>query len=98
MAARKKPADTTGSLFIVPPPVEPSAPKYDSPVVAERTLRVVPPPAAVPENDVAVEPTNDGRFVVTFLRHHGTTFSSTTCTREMLELLLRRIPAALEVG
>jgi len=61
-------------------------------------LRVVPPPVEMPEEDVIIEPNGDGRFVVSLLRDHGTTVAAVLYTRKQLEMLLRRIVPALEVG
>jgi hypothetical protein len=110
MAARKKKPETV-SLFGATAPIEtapvggerlvmpPPAPAEESKEEVERPkLRVVPPPATVPESEVIVEPLGDGRFVVSLLRHHGTTVAAVRYTRAQLEMLLRRIPAALEVG
>lgn len=91
-----------------PPPTAPAAPAPVSapapPEPARETiveaprLRVVPPVATTPEEEVLVEPNGDGRFVVSLLRHHGTTCAAVLYTRPQLEMLMRRIPAALEVG
>lgn len=86
-----------------PPPVvvvEPPAPIV-APVVNEappRALHIVPPLAPIPEEDVIVEATEDGRFVVSLLRHYGTTAAAVVYTRPQLEMLARRIPPALGVG
>lgn len=61
-------------------------------------LRVVPPPASIPEEDVVVEPLGEGRYLVAIHRHYGTTAASVVYTRKQLEMLIRRAPAALEVG
>lgn len=61
-------------------------------------------PAAIPRSasdaqpSVLVEPQADGQFVVSRLRHGGTTSAAVVHTRAELEELLRRIPPALEVG
>lgn len=100
MASRKKTIEAP-SLFVVPPPPE-QAPEYvvphTTPVVSERTFRVVPPAAPEPESDVIVEPISDGRFVVSLLRDHGTTVAAVRYTRSQLEMFIRRATAALEVG
>lgn len=101
---RRKPTGT-GLLFEVPPPPAPkpevpvpppvSAPDPGTPIVAERTFRLVREPE---EDQVIVEPLEDGRFIVSLLRHHGTTVARVIYTRAQLEMLIRRIPAALGVG
>jgi hypothetical protein len=56
-------------------------------------------PSRVPDGteEVTVEPEGE-RFLVSLLRHDGTTRVHVYCSRRQLEMLLRRIPAALEVG
>ncbi len=110
MAARKKPPASEslfGSVHTVVTPAEyidrdellKLYPKHEeTPVIAERTLCIVPPPVETPESDVVIEATGDGHFMVALLRHHGTTVAAVKYTRGQLEMLLRRIPAALEVG
>lgn len=114
MATRKRTPQGTGSLFASMPPAKPLpkpeamhgyADQFggedfpsDTSVVEERKLRIVPPPATTPESEVIIEPTGDGRYVVSLLRDHGTTVACVKYTRAQLEMLLRRIPAALEVG
>jgi hypothetical protein len=97
MAARKKGPVGIGSLFIASPPPAPAPPPKapGTPIVAERAFRVVP---TEPEEDVTIEPEDDGRFWITFVRHNGTTRSAFLVTRAQLEKLVRRAPAALEVG
>lgn len=104
MAARKRP-EGQSSLFVAPavPAVTatlptPIAPPEATPVVAERIVRLVPPPEPVPECDVIIEALDDGRYIVSLLRDHGTTVAAVTYTRAQLKMLLRRIPAALEIG
>lgn len=63
----------------------------------QRRLTVVPPPPETPEEDVLVESVGNGLFVVSTLRHHGTTVAAVRYTRAQLEMLLRRIPAALAI-
>lgn len=67
-------------------------------IVEAPKLRIVPPPAPVPECEVIIEQQSDGRYVVSLLRDHGTTVAAVVYTRGQLEMLQRRIPAALEVG
>lgn len=66
----------------------------------QRHLTIVPPAPETPqpEDDVYVEPLADGRFVVALSTHQGTSTRAVVYTRAQLEMLLRRIPAALEVG
>lgn len=67
-------------------------------VDAERKLRIV-PPIETPEEDVIVEPINDrDRFAVSLLRFHGGSVAMVIYTRKQLEMLLARIPAALEIS
>lgn len=63
----------------------------------ERKLRLVPAPDRGPEEDVAVEPDGD-RFAVSLIRHYGGSVATVLYSRRQLEMLLARIPAALEVG
>lgn len=67
-------------------------------VIEERKLRLVPPPDRGPEEEVSVEPLDDGRFVVAITRNHGGTVAAVLYSRRQLEMLLARIPAALKVG
>jgi len=106
MASRKKTQPSTGSLFgereltpvaRAPITVEPESSEEDD-LPQRPHLRVVPPSEETPSEDVVIEPTADGRYVVSLLRHHGTTVASVRYTRAQLELLLRRIPPALELG
>lgn len=70
------------------------------PVVArdDRDLEFPPPlPDITPDEDVVVEP--DGkRYAVSLIRHGGGSVATVLYTRKQLEMLLARIPAALEVG
>lgn len=61
-------------------------------------MRLVAPLTPIPEEEVIVEAVSGGRFVVSLLRHHGTTAAAVIYTRPQLEMLLRRIPPALEAG
>lgn len=80
----------------MPAPAEVAAPPPDA---AERPkLRVVPPPAPLPESEVIVEQLADGRFEVSLLRDHGTTCAAVFYTRSQLEQLIARAQAALEIG
>lgn len=88
----KEPVDTEAPTLPSPPILFPDA------VAETPKLRVVPPPAAVPECEVIIEQQADGRYVVSLLRDHGTTSAAVIYTRAQLEMLQRRIPAALEVG
>lgn len=90
----KKDTDSLG-LFL-PKPLPSADEPHDTPVVTERRFEIV--PADLPEEDVLVEPFGDGRFMVTTLRRRGTTSCAVLYTRAQLEMLLRRVPAALEVG
>lgn len=95
-------AKTVAPVSAPPPPpvVEPPA-AVAAPVVNEapaRALHIVPPLAPIPEEEVIVEATEDGRFVVSLLRHYGTTAAAVVYTRPQLEMLARRIPPALGVG
>jgi hypothetical protein len=76
-------------------PVTSADEPHITPIVSERRFELVPPP---PEEDVTIEPMNDGRFVVAVLRHYGGSVCAVIYTRAQLEMLLRRIPPALEVG
>lgn len=51
-----------------------------------------------PDEDVTIEPAEHGGFWVQRTRACGTTSATVHYTRGELEQLLRRIPAALEVG
>lgn len=103
MSSRKKPPASQGSLSLdgpKPAPVTtPTSVQFlvpdATPVVAERKLRLVHSRA---KNDVTIEPTDDGRFVVARTRDYGTTVAAVVYTRDELEILLRRIPAALAMG
>ena len=99
MAARKK-SSSTGDLFATassaPEPVKVIGSGED--VSDAPKLRVVPLPEATPEEDVVIEPTSDGRFIVSLLRHHGTTAAAVVYTRAQLLMLLRRIEPALEMA
>jgi hypothetical protein len=103
MAARKKTVETM-SLFGANVPAEPTSRAElplvldDVPAPEKPRLRVVPPPAPVPESEVIVEQTSDGRFEVSLLRNHGTTVAAVFYTRAQLEQLIARAGAALEVG
>lgn len=92
-------ADMTVDLIVG---IDPAVPGTDetSPVVVERKLRLVPKPEEplVPEEDVVVEIQDDGRYAVSLIRHHGGSVACVLYTRGQLEMLLARIPAALEVG
>lgn len=99
---------TTGSLFddaaLAPTEPAPALPMAGG-VMAEAEdarerpkLRMVDPLPDIPEEDVIVEPNGDGRFVVSLLRHYGTTAAAVVYTRKQLEMLQRRIGPALEVG
>lgn len=98
--SRKKKTETL-SLFGAPPRAEippPPPPEPDIEAVqSERKLRIV-PKREDPEEDVIIEPTDDGRFLVHVLRNQGTTCAAVFYTRYQLQLFLRRIPPALEVG
>lgn len=99
---------TTGSLFdeAALAPTEPAPPiaaaggsMAEPEDVRERPkLRMVDPLPDIPEEDVIVEATSDGRFVVSLLRHYGTTAAAVVYTRKQLEMLISRSTAALEVG
>lgn len=97
MAARKKTPDETLGLWLPKPLIEPER-DSGTPVIAERRLTIVATAPETPEEEVLVEPMGDGRFIVSTLRDHGTTVAAVRYTRAQLEMLLRRIPAALEVG
>jgi hypothetical protein len=63
----------------------------------ERKLRVV-PNRDMPDEEVIVEALDDGRFAVSLLRYKGAWSACVIYTRSQLNMLLARIPAALEVG
>jgi hypothetical protein len=104
MASRKKPIEAM-SLFspkveaVVEAckPVEGLKEAIEEVLAGAPKLRIVPSPKT-PESDVIVEALDDGRFVVSLLRDHGTTIASVRYTRAQLEMLVRRGGAALEVG
>jgi len=107
MAAKKHAKPLTGSLFIdaALAPTEPAPPMVVAGAIPEAEdareasrLRVVPPVEELPEEDVIIESTSDGRYVVSLLRHHGTTCAAVVYTRAQLGMLMRRIPPALEMG
>lgn len=107
MASRKRPPPATMSLFATPPhPARHEVLEVKGqPVVV--TTSPPPDPLDTPklrlvhsqaEEEVAVEPTDDGRFWISLVKHGGGTRASVLYTRKQLEMLLRRIPAALELG
>ena len=113
MASRKKKEEQT-SLFAfptmttpkgeseAPPAVVADAPVKASalPVVvdAERKLVPVHLTQSGPDEDVIVEPVSHGRFLVSTLRARGTTVAAVYYSRKQLEMLLARIPSALEIA
>lgn len=78
------------------PTIDASAPLDDGDMKEAPRLRII--PRVEPEEDVVIERTGDGRYAVSLVRHHGTTCATVMYTRGQLGMLLRRIPAALEVG
>lgn len=98
MAARKKSAESM-TLFVAPAPMPASAPQPPS---TPRSSSPEPPKLRLafsrPDNDVTIEPAEQGGFWVSRTRADGTTSATVHYTRAELEMLLRRIPAALEVG
>ncbi len=82
--------DTTGA----------GAPVYrDSPVVTERKLQLVEPLKT--EDEVSVERAErrvlpHGHFWIQIVRHSGGTRCAVMVSRAQLEMLLEKIPAALE--
>lgn len=109
MAARKKAKtlSSSGSLFTdaALTPTEPAPPivpaggaipeTTDAPEVPR--MRLVEPLKPVSEEEVIIEAREDGRFVVSLLRDHGSTVAAVLYTRSQLLMLLRRIPPALEM-
>lgn len=107
MAARKKRLELQSSLFGVPTNNAPETaalverpvtkPKPEPPTDAPPApkLRLV---HSQPDEDVSIETTDDGRFWISQVRDNGGTRAAVLFTRKQLELLLRRIPAALAMG
>lgn len=108
MATRKKTSEQQSSLFAAPKTLRPlpSVPTpptaetpaelpTDTPVIAERKVRLV---HSVPESDVIVEPDGNTHFVVSLLRDHGTRVAAVRYSRKQLEMLAARAAEALAEG
>ena len=92
------------SLFIVPiervsrEELAARYPKHEPPAVLEAEAQIQAAREPEPDEDVTIEAAEGGRFWITFTRNNGTTRSSVRVTRGQVEKLLRRAPAALELG
>jgi hypothetical protein len=84
----RKPIDGP-TLFVVE---QPKAPEYHAYEDKVRELR----PPTVLEEQVIVEPCIDGRFVVSLLRHHGTSIAAVKYSKAQLQMLIERAREALE--
>lgn len=75
------------------------APSKDEPIEPDKVerpkLRIV---HSQPEEEVVIEPSEDGRFFITLIKHDGGTRLGIYYTRKQLEMLQRRIGPALEMS